>query len=167
MKVPIISIVGKSNSGKTVLVEKLIKELKKRGYRIGIIKHAHHGFNLDKKGKDSWRHKEAGADTVVVVSPGMLTMVKDHEDESIDAHKKYFMDMDLVITEGFKRERKPKIEILRAARNSKPLCGDDDSLIALVTDTDTTLDVPTFGLEDIEALANLIEERYLSTETED
>lgn len=166
MKVPIISIVGKSNSGKTVLVEKLIKELKKRGYRIGIIKHAHHGFNLDKKGKDSWRHKEAGADTVVVVSPGMLTMVKDHEDESIDAHTKYFMDMDLVITEGFKRERKPKIEILRAERNTKPLCGDDDSLFALVTDTDITLDVPTFGLEDIEALANLIEERYLSTETE-
>jgi molybdopterin-guanine dinucleotide biosynthesis protein B len=146
MKVPIISIVGKSNSGKTVLVEKLIKELKKRGYRIGIIKHAHHGFNLDKKGKDSWRHKEAGADTVVVVSPGMLTMVKDHEDESIDAHKKYFMDMDLVITEGFKRERKPKIEILRAERNSKPLCEDDDSLIALVTDTDTTIVFIIFGV---------------------
>tara|TARA_B100001971_G_C18262692_1_gene588491 strand:+ start:176 stop:679 length:504 start_codon:yes stop_codon:yes gene_type:complete len=164
MKVPIISIVGKSNSGKTALIEKLIKELKKRGHRIGIIKHAHHGFDLDKKGKDSWRHKEAGADTVVVVSPGMLTMVKDHEDESIDAHKKYFMDMDLVITEGFKKERKPKIEILRAARDSKPLCGDDDSLIALVTDTDATFDVPTFGLEDIEAIASLIEERYLSTE---
>jgi len=104
VKPPIISIVGKSNSGKTVLVEKLIKELKKRGFRIGIIKHAHHGFTLDKKGKDSWRHKEAGADTVVVLSPNMLTMVKDHEDESIDAHKKYFMDMDLVITEGFKRD---------------------------------------------------------------
>jgi len=165
MKPPIISIVGKSNSGKTVFVEKLIKELKKRGRRIGIIKHAHHGFSIDKKGKDSWRHKEAGAETVVVVSPGMLTMVKDHEDESIDAHFKYFMDMDLVITEGFKKERKPKIEILQAARNSKPVCGDDDSLFALVTDTNATLDVPTFGLEDIEAIANLIEERYLSTET--
>jgi len=74
--------------------------------------------------------------------------------------------MDLVINEGFKKDRKPKIEILRGDRNSKPLCGDDDSLIALVTDTDTSLDVPTFGLEDIEALATMIEERYLSTETE-
>ena len=166
MKPPIISIVGKSNSGKTVLVEKLIKELKKRGYRIGIIKHAHHGFNIDKRGKDSWRHKKAGADTVVAVSPGMLIMVKDHEDESIDAHRKYVMDMDLVITEGFKKEKKPKIEILRAARNNKPLFGDDDSLIALVTDTDVTLDVPTFGLEDIESLSNLIEKRYLSSESE-
>ncbi|MFQ5484178.1 MAG: molybdopterin-guanine dinucleotide biosynthesis protein B, partial [Desulfobacterales bacterium] len=150
MKPPIISIVGKSNSGKTVLVEKLIKEIKKRGYRIGIIKHAHHRFTLDKRGKDSWRHKVAGADTVVVLSPDKLAMVKDHNDESIDSLRKYFMDVDLVITEGFKRERKPKIEILRGARNDKPLCGNDDSLIALVTDTDTVLDVPTFGMEDIE-----------------
>ena len=64
---PIISIVGNSNSGKTTLIEKLIPELKKRGYRVGVIKHAHHGFNIDKKGKDSWRHKVEGADRKSVV----------------------------------------------------------------------------------------------------
>ena len=73
---PILFIVGKSQAGKTTLIEKLIPQLKKRGYKIGTIKHAHHGFIVDKKGKDSRRHQEAGADTVLVASPGKIAMVK-------------------------------------------------------------------------------------------
>ena len=110
---PIISIVGKSESGKTTLIEKLIPELKKRGYRIGTVKHALHGFQIDREGKDSFRHKAAGADTVVVVSPKSIAMVKNGGGETLDFVVKYFSDMDLVITEGYKRENKPKIEVFR------------------------------------------------------
>ena len=156
-----ISIVGKSQSGKTTLIEKLIRELKKRGYKIGTVKHAYHAFDMDKEGKDSWRHKAAGADTVIVASPGKIAMVKDENTESLGVFDKYFDDMDLVITEGFKRKNRPKIEILRAARNNEPLCRDNPDLIALVTDTFVDLGVPKFGLEDVEALADLIEKKYL------
>jgi len=158
---PILSVVGKSQSGKTTLIEKLIPELKRRGYKIGTVKHAPHKIDMDKKGKDSWRHKAAGADTVIVVAPGTVAMVKDDNPDSLDDLEKYFDGMDLIITEGFKRKHKPKIEICRAARNTEPLCRDNSDLIALVTDTDITLNVPTFGLEDIEGLADLIEQKFL------
>ncbi len=81
---PIISVVGKSESGKTTLIEKLIPELKNRGYRIGTIKHAHHNFDMDKEGKDSWRHKAAGSETVVIVSPGKISIVKDEDFEGLE-----------------------------------------------------------------------------------
>ncbi|MFC1830125.1 molybdopterin-guanine dinucleotide biosynthesis protein B [Thermodesulfobacteriota bacterium] len=158
---PIISVVGKSKSGKTTLIEKLVPELKKRGYRIGTVKHAHHGFNMDEEGKDSWRHKAAGAETVIVVSPGRIAIVKDENFQKFEAFGKYFEGMDLVITEGFKKKNRPKIEICRAERNAEPVCRDDKNLIALVTDTETGLNVPNFGLEDIEALADFIENKYL------
>jgi molybdopterin-guanine dinucleotide biosynthesis protein B len=157
----IISVVGKSQSGKTTLIEKLIPELKKRGYRIGTVKHTFHGFDMDKKGKDSWRHKAAGAETVVVVSKGKIAMVNNENCETLSGLEKYFDDMDLIITEGFKRKNRPKIEVCRSARNKKPLCKENDNLIALVTDMDINLNVPTFGLEEIEALADLIEKKYL------
>jgi molybdopterin-guanine dinucleotide biosynthesis protein B len=157
----IISIVGRSQSGKTTLIEKLIPELKKRGYRIGTIKHAHHGFDIDKSGKDSWRHRSAGADTVVVSSPGKIAMVKAEDCESLDCLQNYFEGMDLVITEGYKRENKPKIEVLRAARHTQLLCENDHNLIAVVTDVGVKPKVPKFGLEDIGELADLIEEKFL------
>ena len=158
---PIISIVGKSNSGKTTLIEKLIPELKKRGYKIGTIKHASHGFDIDKKGKDSWKHKEAGADTVVVASPGSISMVKESDWETIGHLEVYFHDMDLVIAEGFKKENKPKIEIFRTTQRAKPLCVDNNSLIAFVTDSDIDLKVPKFGLGEIKKLGDFIEKKYL------
>jgi len=158
---PIISVVGKSRSGKTTLIEKLIPELKRRGYRIGTVKHAFHKFEMDKKGKDSWRHKAAGAATVIVVAQDTLAMVKDESLNSLNDLEKYFDDMDLVITEGFKQKNKPKIEVCRAARNTEPLCRDNRDLIALVTDLKINLNVPAFGLEDIKGLADLIEKTFL------
>ena len=158
---PIISIVGKSESGKTTLIEKIIPELKKRGYKIGTIKHAYHGFDIDQKGKDSWRHKKAGADMTLVASPGKIAIIKDENSESLASLEKYFNDMDLVIVEGYKKENKPKIEIFRSARHRKPLFQGDDNLIAFVTDTDVDLKVPKFGLKDIEKLVDLIEKKYL------
>jgi molybdopterin-guanine dinucleotide biosynthesis protein B len=158
---PIISIVGKSESGKTTLIEKLIPELKKRGYRIGTIKHALHGFEIDRKGKDSYRHKSAGADTVIVVSPESIAMIKNGGSGTLDSVSGYFSDMDLVITEGYKKENKPKIEVFRKARHKEPLCRDDDNLVALVTDDDIDLNVPRFGLDDIKGLAAFIEKKFL------
>ena len=158
---PIISVVGKSKSGKTTLIEKLIPELKKRGYRIGTIKHVAHDFDMDKKGKDSWRHKAAGADTVIIASREKIVMVKDRNIGGLERIGKYFDDVDLVITEGFKKENRPKIEIYRSHKNNAPLCQNDKTVIALVTDTDIRVNIPVFGLEAIKSLADLIEKKYL------
>jgi len=159
---PIISIVGKSGSGKTTLLEKLIAELKKRGYKIGTIKHAPGKFDIDEKGKDSWRHRQAGADTVVVASIGKIAMMKNEDHATLDDLEKYFPDMDIIITEGFKKENKPKIEVFRAERHRKPLCPGDSNLIAFVTNTQQKLPVPTFGLEETQELADFIEKKYLT-----
>jgi len=157
----IICIVGRSQTGKTTLIEKLIPVLRRKGYRIGTIKHSHHIFDFDKTGKDSWRHKDAGAETVVIASPGKIALVKNDHQGTLESLQNYFDDLDLVITEGYKRARKPKIEVVRAARHSQALLLDDPHLVAVVTDVGLELDVPVFGLEDIEPLADFIEEKYL------
>ena len=156
-----ICFVGRSQSGKTTLIEKLIPVLKNRGYRIGTIKHSHHVFDFDKSGKDSWRHKDAGAETVIIASPGKIAMVKNDHNGTLNGLHKFFDDLDLVITEGYKNESKPKIEVIRTARNPEPLLARDPNLVAVVTDAQLDLPVPVFGLEDIAGLANFIEETYL------
>jgi molybdopterin-guanine dinucleotide biosynthesis protein B len=155
----ILSIVGKSGSGKTTLIEKLVPELKRRGMRIGTIKHSAHKIEMDKPGKDSWRHKQAGADTVMVAAPQTIAMVKSMPATNLDELEKYFDDVDLVLTEGFKTGPMPKIEVFRQAVHTEPLCRGDDQLIAFVTDTTTDLGVPVFGLNDVAQLADLIEKR--------
>lgn len=157
----ILLIVGKSNSGKTTLVEKLIRELKGRGYAIGSVKHAHDRFDFDKKGKDSWRHKKAGADATLVVTDTKVALVKDDVREPAEKMAAYLGGMDLVIAEGFKRQALPKIEIFRtAAPHKEPLCLDDPNLKALVTDADIRTGVPVFGLEQIPQLADFVETLY-------
>ena len=126
---PIVSIVGQSESGKTTLIEKLIPLLTQRGYRIGTIKHTHHAVDIDRSGKDSARHRTAGAETVMLASPGRIAMFKATASESLDGLIRYFDDVDLLITEGYKRENKPKIEVLRAAVGSELLCRDDPGLV--------------------------------------
>ena len=158
---PVISIVGKSESGKTTLIERLIPELKRRGYRIGIVKHAHHGFDMDRKGKDSYRHRQAGADTVMIASPGQIAMIKDVPSERLDDLIPFFYDMDLLITEGFKSDRAPKIEIFRAERHRHPACLEDDTLMAMVSDTPLDVTVPQFSTADIQAITEFIVARCL------
>ena len=157
----VISIVGRSQSGKTTLIEKLIPEFKNRGYTIGTIKHSHHNPDIDRSGKDSSRHKSAGADTVIFHSPGKIAMVRDDHAGDVDSLLGYFKDVDLVITEGYKAGNKPKIEIVRAARHPEPLLKDDAFLIAVVTDVDLQLKVPIFGFEDVVPLADMIEKKFL------
>src|SRR5207249_4477106 len=96
MAIPIVCFVGRSNSGKTTLIERLIPELVQAGYRVATIKHAGHGFNLDTEGKDSWRHKQAGASTVIVLSKGSLAMFSDVPDHiKVEELRDRFLDNDI------------------------------------------------------------------------
>ena len=157
----IISIVGKSNSGKTTLMVKLIAELSRRGHRIGSVKHAHDGFEFDKKGKDSQRHKAAGATATLVLTDGRAALVRDDDRPDIQRMQDFHSDMDLILAEGFKRQDLAKIEVFRKeGPHAHPLCLEDPRLIAFVTDSDHQPDqVPVFGLEDVRKLATFIEKR--------
>ncbi|MFO7965320.1 MAG: molybdopterin-guanine dinucleotide biosynthesis protein B [Desulfobacterales bacterium] len=158
---PVVSVVGKSGAGKTTLIEKIIPELKKRGYAIGILKHAFHGFDMDRKGKDSWRHRKAGADTVVVAASGSMAMFKRKEPLHLTDILHYMQDVDLIITEGFKKEKLPKIEIFRSAVHDEPLCLNSNELVAFVSDRRFESHVPHFGLEETGELADFIENTFL------
>ena len=159
---PVISIVGKSGSGKTTLLEKLLPELKRRGLRVGTIKHTSHGFNMDREGKDSARHKAAGADGVIVAARNRIAMVKDVESDSIKGLLPYLGDMDLVVTEGYKSGDRPKIEVYRRASEKTPLYdGVRTDIVALVTDADLEASVPKFGLDEADLLAMFIVEKML------
>lgn len=160
---PIISISGKSNAGKTTFIVKLISELTQKGYRIGSAKHTHHDIDLDRKGKDSWRHKQAGARATLVITDQQIAMVKDDSRTDIEKMRAYLQNMDLILAEGFKRQPLPKIEIFRTdGPHDHPLFLDHPDLIALVTDADITPSVPVFGLEDIESVAAFIQDRFLN-----
>jgi molybdopterin-guanine dinucleotide biosynthesis protein B len=162
--IPILSVVGRSNSGKTTLLEKLVRELTRRGRRIGTIKHHFHGpVEVDVPGKDSWRHKQAGARTVALSAPDALFVLGDVTGEwTLDAiaHLALF-EVDLILTEGFKSGPMPKIEVNRAAQEMPLLCGPADNLVAVVTDRDLTLPIPRFSLDAVRPLADFIEQEFL------
>lgn len=157
----IVSFVGRSESGKTTLIEKLIPVLRRRGFRVGTIKHTHHNPELDRSGKDSARHLAAGASTVVLASSGQIQLVKTGVDGGLDGLVRYFDDVDLLITEGYKQERTPKIEVLRRALSDRLLCMEDPMLLAVATDADLDLPVPLLPLDDPEAIADFIENRVI------
>ena len=157
----LVSIVGFSGSGKTTLLEKLIHELTVRGYRVGTIKHDVHGFEMDTPGKDSWRHKQAGAVTTIISSPHQVGMIMDVDhDHDPKELKPFFLDVDIVFTEGYKQGDKPKVEIFRAGLRDEPLCKDDAHLIGLVTDTEVALGAPRFSLDDVKGLADFLINRF-------
>ena len=154
---PIVSIVGKSGAGKTTLMERLIPELKNMGLRVGTIKHDVHGFELDHPGKDSWRHKQAGSATTIISSPHKIGMVMDVDhDHTLDELAPFLPGVDIILSEGYKQENKPKVEIFREKIHNRPLCLDDGNLIALMTDADIDLGVPRFETGDINGLAHFL-----------
>jgi molybdopterin-guanine dinucleotide biosynthesis protein MobB len=157
----IVSIVGRSESGKTTLIEKLIPALKCRGYRVGTIKHTHHVPDIDRAGKDSTRHRAAGAQTVMLASPGQVAMIKTVASADLDELVRYFDDVDLLITEGYKSGGKPKIEVMRSAVGTELLCREDPALVAVASDAAVDIHVPVFRLDDPGAIVDFIEQQFL------
>ena len=161
--IPIISIVGKSDSGKTTLIEKLVPELTRRGYRVATVKHDVHGFEVDREGKDSWRHKQAGAHTVVISSPNKVALIRDVEkDLTLDEIRdKLIQDVDLILSEGYKKDVQPKIEIFRKEKHKELLCTKEDHLVAIASNRKFDVGIPCFGLEDMKGLADFVEKEFL------
>ncbi|GAV21140.1 molybdopterin-guanine dinucleotide biosynthesis protein B [Mariprofundus micogutta] len=158
MSVPILSIVGYSNAGKTTLMEKLVEKLTAQGLSIATIKHSHHQPELDTPGKDSWRHKNAGAEASFLVGPEQMMMVADiqHELNPRLLAEQYCIDFDLVLVEGYASLPGEKIEVLRAARSDSLRC-DPTELLAVVTDlVDLQVEVKQIGLDDIESVAGFV-----------
>jgi molybdopterin-guanine dinucleotide biosynthesis protein B len=167
--IPIISIVGKSDSGKTTLIEKLVPELTRRGYRIATVKHDVHGFEVDREGKDSWRHKQAGAHTVVIASPNKVALIRDVErDLTLDEIRdKFIQDVDLLLSEGYKKDVQPKIEIFRKEKHEKLLCTQENHLVAIVSNKPFNIGVPCFDLDDMKGLAEFIEKKFIKSKGEE
>jgi len=155
---PIVIIAGRSGSGKTTLIERLIHELKKRGLRVGSIKHHKEGdFDIDHPGKDSWRHKKAGAEKTVISSPTRIGLVMDTDhDYRPDELICFFHEMDIVLVEGHKEETLPKVEIFRPEVHDSPLFLKDPGLIAVMTNSTLETEVPVLGLADATGLADLL-----------
>jgi molybdopterin-guanine dinucleotide biosynthesis protein B len=161
MPIPIVCFVGRSNSGKTTFIERVIPELVRAGYKVATVKHAGHGFDLDTEGKDSWRHKQAGASNVVVLSKGSMAMFADVSDQmGVEQVRDRFLDetYDLIIAEGWKNEGYPKIVIVRDQVGEISIS--PEGLLAVVSDTPVDFKVPIFGLNEVSAVAALIMQQF-------
>jgi len=160
--IPTIGIIGRSNVGKTTILEGLIIELKRRGYRIAVAKHLNEDAELDQPGKDSWRLARTGADAVVIGAPNLVAMILPNTQDTGIEQLQHLLseDYDIFIVEGYKQSNIPKIEVRRNAA-SGPLCP-PDQLIAIVAEEQTTEDVPRFTPGDIKGLAGFIEQTYLT-----
>ena len=157
----IISVVGNSKSGKTTLIEKLIGELKARGYRVATIKHAPRGMTFDEPDKDSWRHIQAGSEATVVSSRDRMVLIKPVASAvPLDEIARLFgEDYDIILAEGFKQDNAPKIEVHR--RQSGPPLINVKRLIAIATDELLETNTRQFSLSDIKGLADLLEEGFI------
>ena len=158
----LVVLTGNPNCGKTTLLEKLVTELKHRNYKLATIKHhSHSGFDIDKPGKDSWRFFEAGSDHVIIAAPDKVASYwKINKELSLDEICANVSDVDLILVEGYKQAGKPSLEVLRYA-NSQDLIGSKEQRFAVAADFPLDLGVPHFGLEDVQAIADLIEQRFL------
>lgn len=165
MTIPILSVVGRPKCGKTTMLEKLIGELKRRGYRVATIKHhSHPGFEIDQPGKDSWRHAQAGSDHVVIASPDKIASIRRLEGElSLDEIAGTIQEVDIILTEGYKRAGKPALEVVRSETGLDLLC-DPEQLFAIATDTHLAADKPQFSLDDVFGIVDLIEEHLIKNQ---
>jgi len=159
----VVGFCGPSGVGKTTLVERLVAELKSRGQRVSVIKHAHKPFDIDHEGKDSYRHKKAGACTTVLSSPHQLALIQDvdHDHSFQEIRDKYISGADLILTEGFKVNDYPKIEVFRAELKRGLISSREDGLVAVASDVKLEIDVPCLDLNDPGAVADFIEVQFL------
>lgn len=159
MAIPIITVIAKSGSGKTTFLEKLIRTLTDRGYRLATVKHhSHSGFEVDQPGKDSWRHAKAGSRHVIIAAPDKIASYRllDHE-LTLDEVVHEVSGVDLVLVEGYKQANKPTIEIVRREVGLN-LIGEPSQTLAIVTDTPLQVPIPQFNLDDAPGVADLIEQ---------
>jgi len=159
---PIISVVGKSGSGKTTLLEKLIPELKNRGYKVATVKHDAHRFDIDKPGKDTYKHFHAGADAIMIASKEKMAMIARTygEEMPLDTLVKKLPPVDLVLTEGYKSGDKPKIEVHRKELKRGLLCTAEE-LICVATDEELEINVPCFDINDAKGIVDVIVDKFL------
>lgn len=159
----VIGLCGFSGAGKTTLVERLIPILRVSGQRVSVVKHAHHDFDIDHEGKDSWRHRQAGAFEIVIASDRRLAKMREYVVEKAPTLGDLIAELtpcDWVLVEGFKHAPIPKLEVWRAATGKRAQYPDDPYVIAIATDRRDALPAPTglplFGLDDAEAIAAFI-----------
>lgn len=155
----VFGIAGYSGSGKTTLLEKLIPQFTARGLRVSVIKHAHHGFDIDRPGKDSYRHREAGASEVLLSCNDRWALMherRDRSDVTLDELLARLAPCDLVLVEGFKQEPIPKLEVYRPENGKPPLFPERSDIVALATDDGIETTLPKLPLNDVGAMADFV-----------
>lgn len=158
----VLGITGWKNSGKTTLTEKLVAELVRRGWTVSTVKHAHHDFDIDKPGADSFRHREAGATEVAIVSDrrwALMHELRNEEEPTLDDILSRLAPCDIVLVEGYKREAHKKIEARRLeAKDRTPLSANDPNIVAIAADfTVEGESLPVFDLNDTKSMADFVE----------
>lgn len=165
---PIICFVGASDCGKTTLIENIIPILSQRGIKVGTVKNDVHGFDVDKEGKDTYRHKKSGAYSVIISGPDKFAMISDGNSKmTLDDYLFLVSDkVDIVLGEGFKSSDKPKIELFLKGASSELLCGNDPHLVAVATDDAEAVrnltDRPILDLNNYSDMADYIQKHFIS-----
>ncbi len=156
----VFGLAGWSGSGKTTLLTRLLPELIAQGLTVSTVKHAHHSFDIDQPGKDSWRHREAGASEVLIASERRFALIHEHRgapEPSLDALIRRMAPVDLLLVEGFKREAYDKLEVHRPALGKPLLCREDPHIVAVASDAPIAgLALPLLPLDDVAAIARFI-----------
>ena len=155
----VFGIAGYSGSGKTTLLEKLIPQFTARGLRVSVIKHAHHGFDIDRPGKDSYRHREAGASEVLLSCNDRWALMherRDGSDVTLDDLLARLAPCDLVLVEGFKQEPIPKLEVWRPENGKPPLFPERSDIVAVASNVALATSLPRLALDDVAAIADFV-----------
>ncbi len=155
----VYGVTGWKNAGKTGLMERLVAEITKRGYSVSTLKHAHHGVDVDQKGTDSYRHREAGASEVLLASGQRVAIMQELRgapEPSLQSLLERLRPVDLILIEGFKREAHPKIEAFRAEAGTPLIAEENETIRAVASDTPLELSIPVLDLNDTAAIADFI-----------
>ena len=155
----VFGIAGYSGSGKTTLLEKLIPQFTARGLRVSVIKHAHHGFDIDRPGKDSYRHREAGASEVLLSCNDRWALMRERRggsDVTLDELLARLAPCDLVLVEGFKQEPIPKLEVYRPENGKPPLFPKRSDIVAVASNVALAASLPRLALDDVAAIADFV-----------
>lgn len=158
----VFGVVGWKNAGKTGLMERLVTEITTRGFTVSTVKHAHHSFDVDHEGKDSYRHRQAGATEVLLASGNRFALMHELRNEaepSLEALLGKLAPVDLVLVEGYKRDAHPKVEAHRSVTGNPLIAPEDKTVRAVASDTALELDRPVFDLNDTKTIADFILEQ--------